>query len=94
MRVQTVERMRRVFALVLHAALFVYHIDQTWPQQAVFWLRRLGGKLGLGADADNPCILLPASARSWWPGPPSATPTIILSPGPARLMGIHPVFLS
>jgi hypothetical protein len=58
MRVQTVERMRRVFALVLLAALFVYHLDQSWPQQAVGWLRRLGGKLGLGADADGPYILL------------------------------------
>jgi len=58
MRVQTVERMRRVFALVLLAALFVYHIDQTWPQQAVYWLRRLGGKLGFATDADGPYILL------------------------------------
>jgi hypothetical protein len=58
MRVQTVERMRRVFVLVLLAALFVYYIDHTWPQQAVFWLRRLGGKLGLSTDADGPYILL------------------------------------
>ena len=57
-RVQTVERMRRVFVLVLLAALFVYHIAQTWPQQAVCWLRRLGGKLGLSTDADGPYILL------------------------------------
>ncbi|MGQ9491886.1 MAG: hypothetical protein ACUVS6_14575, partial [Anaerolineae bacterium] len=58
MRVQTVERMRRVFVLVLLAALFVYYIDHTWPRQAVFWLRRLGGKLGLRTDADGPYILL------------------------------------
>jgi len=58
MRVQTVERMRRVFVLVLLAALFVYHIAQTWPHQAVLWLRRLGGKLGLNTDADGPYILL------------------------------------
>ena len=58
MRVQTVERMRRVFVLVLLAALFVYHIAQMWPQQAVCWLRRLGGKLGLSTDADGPYILL------------------------------------
>jgi hypothetical protein len=58
MRVQTVERMRRVFVLVLLAALFVYHIAETWPQQAVLWLRRLGGKLGLNTDADGPYILL------------------------------------
>jgi hypothetical protein len=58
MRVQTLERMRRVFVLVLLAALFVYYLDQTWPHQAVCWLRRLGGKLGLGTDADGPYILL------------------------------------
>ena len=51
MRVQTLERMCRVFALVLLAALFVYYLDQTWPQQAVYWLRHLGGKLGLSTDA-------------------------------------------
>ena len=58
MRVQTVERMRRVFVLVLLAALFVYYSDHTWPQQAVFWLRRRGGKRGLSTDADGPYILL------------------------------------
>jgi hypothetical protein len=58
MRVQTVERMRRLFVLVLLAALFVYYIDQTWPHQAVVWLRHLGGKLGLSTDADGPYILL------------------------------------
>jgi hypothetical protein len=58
MRVRTLERMRRIFVLVLLAALFVYHIDHTWPRQAVFWLRRLGGKLGLLTDADGPYILL------------------------------------
>jgi len=58
MRVQTVERMRRVFVLVLLAALFVYFIAHTWPQQAVLWLRRLGGKLGLSTDANGPYILL------------------------------------
>jgi hypothetical protein len=58
MRVQTVERMRRVFVLVLLAALFVYHIAETWPHQAVLWLRCLGGKLGLNTDADGPYILL------------------------------------
>jgi hypothetical protein len=58
MRIQTVERMRRVFVLVLLAALFVYCIAQSWPQQAVLWLRRLGGKLGLSTDANGPYILL------------------------------------
>lgn len=58
MRVQTLERMRRVFVLVLLAALFVYHIAHTWSHQAVCWLRRLGGKFGLRTDADGPYILL------------------------------------
>ena len=57
-RVQTLERMRRIFALVLMAALFVYHIADAWPQQMVLWLRRLGGKLGLSSDRDGVYILL------------------------------------
>ena len=56
--VPTMERMRRLFVLVLLASLFTYHIDQTWPQAAVLWLRTLGGKLGLPLDADGPYILL------------------------------------
>lgn len=57
-RVQTLERMRRIFTLVLIAALFVYHIDHSWPRCAVLWLRRLGGKLGLSSDCDGPYVLL------------------------------------
>jgi len=57
-RVQTVERMRRLFVMVLLAALFVYHIGHSWPQQTILWLRRLGGKLGLSSDLDGPYILL------------------------------------
>ena len=57
-RVQTLERMRRIFVMVLLAALFVYHIAHAWPQQMVLWLRRLGGKLGLSSDRDGPYILL------------------------------------
>jgi len=56
--VHTLERMRRLFVLVLMAALFVYHIARTWPRRAVLWLRRLGGKLGLPLDSDGPYILL------------------------------------
>jgi hypothetical protein len=58
MRVQTMERMRRVFVMVLLAALFVYHVDHTWPRRMVLWLRQLGGKLGLSQDLDGPYILL------------------------------------
>jgi hypothetical protein len=57
-RVRTLERMRRLFALVLLAAQFVFHLNQQWPPQAVLWLRKLGGKLGLSTDRDGPYILL------------------------------------
>jgi hypothetical protein len=62
-RVQTMERMRRIFILVLVAALFVYYINHSWPQCAVLWLRQLGGKLGLPSDCDGPYILM-AGIRS------------------------------
>jgi hypothetical protein len=58
MRVQTLERMRRIFVLVLMAALFVYHVAHAWPHHTVLWLRRLGGKLGLSSDLDGPYLLL------------------------------------
>jgi hypothetical protein len=57
-RVQTMERMRRIFVLILLAALFMYHIAHAWPQHMVLWLRRLGGKLGHLADRDGPYVLL------------------------------------
>ena len=57
-RVRTLERMRRVFVLIMIAALFVYHIAHAWPQHMVLWLRRLGGKLGLSSDLDGPYVLL------------------------------------
>jgi hypothetical protein len=58
MRVQTVERMRRVFSLVLLAAQIVFVIAEQWPPKAVLWLRQLGGKLGLSGDRDGPYWLL------------------------------------
>jgi hypothetical protein len=57
-RVKTLERMRRIFVLVLLATLFIYHIDHSWPQPAVLWLRNLGGKFGLLSDADGSYVLL------------------------------------
>lgn len=57
-QVHTLERMRRLFALVLIATLFVYFIANVWPQPAVTWLLDLGGKLHLGLDADGPYLLL------------------------------------
>lgn len=58
MRVRTVDRMRRLFALVLLAAQIVFVVADQWPPKAVLWLRRLGGKLGLSSDRDGPYWLL------------------------------------
>lgn len=57
-RVQTLERMKRLFLLVLAAAQFVFYLIDTWPPSAVQWLRYLGGKLGLANDLDGPYLLL------------------------------------
>lgn len=65
MRVQTLERMRRLFALVLLAAQFVFYLMKHWPTKAVLWLRRLGGKLGLTTDRDGPYILLRGLSAVW-----------------------------
>lgn len=65
MRVQTVARMQRLFALVLMAAQFVWHVMETWPPAAVTWLRLLGGKLGLHIDRDGPYILLRGLQAVW-----------------------------
>ena len=56
--VRTLERMRRIFVLILIAALFVYHTASSWPQRTLLWLRRLGGRLGLSSDLDGPYVLL------------------------------------
>lgn len=58
MRVRTLDRMRRLSALVLLAAQIVFVIAEHWPPKAVLWLRRLGGKLGLASDRDGPYWLL------------------------------------
>ena len=58
LRVQTLEHMRRVFVMVLAAAAFLYHIDQTWQPEALHWLRSLGGKLGQLSDLDGLYLLL------------------------------------
>jgi hypothetical protein len=57
-RVRTLDRMRRVFAMVLLAAQIVFVVDDQWPPKAVQWLRILGGKLGLSSDRDGPYWLL------------------------------------
>jgi len=57
--------MRRIFALVLGAAQFVFFIAKHWPPKAVLWLRNLGGKLGLKSDRDGPYILLRGLSAVW-----------------------------
>ncbi len=58
MRVHTLDRMRRLFAIVLLSAQIVFVIAIHWPPKAVLWLRQLGGKLGLTSDRDGPYWLL------------------------------------
>jgi len=58
MRVHTLDRMRRLFAVVLLSAQIVFVIAVHWPPQAVLWLRQLGGKLGLPSDRNGPYWLL------------------------------------
>jgi hypothetical protein len=65
MRVQTLPRMQRLFALVVAAAHFVFHVMERWPPVAVTWLRLLGGKLGLQIDRDGPYILLRGLQAVW-----------------------------
>jgi hypothetical protein len=65
MRVRTIERMRRLFVLVLLAAQFVFYLMESWPPLAVLWLRKLGGKLGLSADRDGPYIVLRGLSAVW-----------------------------
>jgi hypothetical protein len=58
MRVHTLDRMRRLFVMVLLSAQFVFVIAEHWPPKAVLWLRHLGGKLGIPSDRDGPYWLL------------------------------------
>jgi hypothetical protein len=65
LRVETLERMRRLFLFVLLAAQFVCHIDRTWNAQAVRWLRLLGGKLDVPSDRAGLYILLRGIGAVW-----------------------------
>jgi hypothetical protein len=58
LRVHSLEHMRRVFIMVLAAAAFLYHLNQTWQPEALHWLRSLGGKLGTLSDLDGFYLLL------------------------------------
>jgi hypothetical protein len=65
MRVETLERMRRLFILILLAAQFVCAVDHSWSQPAVIWLRQLGGKLGLRSDRDGLYVLMRGISAVW-----------------------------
>ena len=85
MRVQTLARMRRLFALVVVAAQFVLHVMETWPPVAVTWLRLLGGKLELQIDRDGPYNLLRGLQAIWQT---AATLTLLaLEPFPHHVFG-------
>ncbi|MBC7237198.1 MAG: hypothetical protein H5T69_15255 [Chloroflexi bacterium] len=74
MQVHTVERMRRLFALLLIAALFVYYIANVWPESAVKWLLDLGGKLHLKLVPMAPISCSRASRPSLSPSQPCPLP--------------------
>jgi uncharacterized membrane protein len=61
LRVQTVERMRRLFAMVSLAVQIVFVISTRWPPKAVLWLRHVGRKLGISSDRNG----LMGSCRDW-----------------------------
>lgn len=65
MRVETLERMRRLFILVLLAAQFICAIARSWAPVAVLWLRHLGGKLGLRSDRDGLYVLMRGISAVW-----------------------------
>lgn len=65
MRVQTLERMRRLYMLALLAAQFVCAIARSWPPAALIWLRTLGGKLGTNTDRDGLYLLLRGIGALW-----------------------------
>lgn len=65
LRVETLERMRRLFVFVLWAAQFICYIGRTWRQPAVRWLRLLGGKLGLKSDRNGLYVLMRGISAVW-----------------------------
>ncbi len=65
MRVETLERMRRLFIMVLLAAQFICAIGRIWAPVAVLWLRQLGGKLRLRNDRDGLYVLMRGMSAVW-----------------------------
>jgi len=62
-RLQTLERIRRLIAVVLAAAIFIFRLPHRLPTRLVQRLRTLGGKLGTLADKDGPYLLLRGVSR-------------------------------
>jgi hypothetical protein len=58
LHVRTVERRRRLFAVVLLATQSAFVISVRWPPKAVLWIRQLGGKLNNSSDRNGPYWLL------------------------------------
>lgn len=58
MRVHTLDRKRRLLALILLAAQIVFVITDQWLPKAVRWLLQLDGMLGLSSDRDGSYWLL------------------------------------
>ena len=65
LRVETLERMRRLFVFVLLAAQFICYIGRTWTQPTVRWLRVLGGNLGLKSDRNGLYVLMRGISAVW-----------------------------
>lgn len=64
-RVETLERMRRLYMLVLLAAQYICAVARSWPPAALIWLRTLGGKLGIKSDRDGLYLLLRGIGAVW-----------------------------
>lgn len=62
-RLQKLERIRRLLAVVLSTASFVFRLPHRLPTRLVQKLRCLGGKLGTAADKDGPYLLLRGISR-------------------------------
>lgn len=62
-RLQRLERIRRLIAVVLAAAIFVFRLPHRLPTRLAQHLRTLGGKLGTQADKDGPYLLLRGVSR-------------------------------
>jgi len=63
--VRSLDRMQRLFVLVLWAMHFVTHVLRTWPQVIVEWFQVLGGKLQRKSDRSGLYWLLWGLAHVW-----------------------------